>query len=319
MYAAEASRVSPFLDPRPRAAPDSRAKPPRFRYDRARMLTVDGAFGTARICPCNCHAELPAAERARGVQAAYRLDDALRGWGYSPIYDVHGDRLFREAQKKADPSYRGVAVRFGECVYRRLLGSLLHECIHAVNGDVTKANYGILWGLPYSVPPEVPEKDEEEFLRAFNEGEARAFVGVWILGRRMFGLDWDLRTARDVGTYGFPGGNALVPPVPGFRPVAHVDRQHHAERYYARARRLEDDARAWFDAHAGEVVARIEEAAAIGEKKRPRRYPDPDAVARTPPKKIGRNDPCVCGSAKKFKDCCADNESLAYYLPSIAR
>jgi hypothetical protein len=137
----------------------------------------------------------------------------------------------------------------------------------------------------------------------------------------MFGLDWDLRTARDIGTYCFVGGNALVPVVAGYRPVAHIDRQHHPERYYARGRKIEERARAWFDdpANLDEVVRRIEEAAALGEKRRTRKYPDPDSIARLAPKKIGRNEPCVCGSAKKFKDCCAGRETLAHFLPTNSR
>ena len=285
------------------------------------MLTVADALTTARVCPCDCFANLSTAERVAGIEAVYKLDDALRGWGYTPIYDVHGDRLWREAQQKNDATYRGVAVRFGECIYRRLLGSLVHECIHAVCGEIGKANYGILFGLPYAVPQGVAEKDEEAFLDTFNFGEARAWVGVWIVGRRMFGLDWDLRTARDVGTYCFVGGNALVPAIAGYRPVAHIDRQHHPERYYARANKLQERARAWFDVEANleDVIRRIDEAAAIGDKKRPRKYPDARTVASTPPKKIGRNEACVCGSATKFKDCCATRETLAHFLPSISR
>jgi len=285
------------------------------------MLTVVDAVTTHRVCPCDCFATLSPADRAAGIRAVYTLDDALRGWGYTPIYDVHGDRLWREAQQRNDARYRGVAVRFGECVYRRLVGSLLHECIHAFCGDVTKANYGVLFGLPYAVPVEIPEKEEEAFLDTFNFGEARAWVGVWIVGRRMFGLDWDLRTARDVGTYCLVGGNALVPAIAGYRPVAHIDRQHHPERYYAKGRKLEERARAWFDADGNldAVIARISEAAAIGEKKRPRKYPDPQVIAAAPPKKIGRNEPCVCGSAKKFKDCCAERETLGHFLPAISR
>lgn len=285
------------------------------------MLDVTSALTGHRICPCNCFEELPLEERTKGIAAVIKLDDALRGWGYRPVYDPHGDRLFREAQRKNDASTRVVAVRFGECIYRRLLGSLIHECIHAVSGDVTKPNYGILFGLPYGVPEGIPAHEEEAFLAPFNMGEAKAWVGVWIVGRRMFGIDWDLRTARDIGTYGFVGGNALVPPIPGFRAVAHIDRQHHTERYYARGRKLEAEARAWFDAEenlAG-VVARIEEAAAIGEKKRPKKMPDPAVIARTAPKKIGRNEDCVCGSGVKFKDCCAARPELAHYVPSIAR
>jgi SEC-C motif len=283
------------------------------------MLNVVDAVTTARVCPCDCHANLPLAERVRGIEAVYRLDDTLRGWGYVPMYDVHGDHLWKEAQQKNDPTYRGVAVRFGECIYRRLVGSLLHECIHAVNGDVTKANYGILFGLPYGVPEEIPEKEEEAFLHTFNEGEARAWVGVWILGRKMFGIDWDLRTARDVGTYGFVGGNALISVLKGYRPVAHIDRQAHEARYYARGRKLEAEARAWFDANLDSVAARIEQAASLGEKKRPRKYPPAADVARLAPRKIGRNEPCVCGSGVKFKDCCAERESLLAYLPANAR
>lgn len=285
------------------------------------MLNLVDALTTHRVCPCDCDATLPLGERTKGIAAVYRLDDALRGWGYAPIYDAHGDRLWREAQQRNDPAYRGVAVRFDECIYKRLVGSMLHECIHAVCGDVAQANYGILFGLPYGVPAEIPEREEESYLDHFNFGEARAWVGVWIVGRRMFDLDWDLRTARDVGTYCFPGGNALVPPVKGYRAVAHVDRQHHPERYYAKGRRLEERARAWFaePENLASVVSRIEEAAAVGEKKRPRKYPDPASVARIGPKKIGRNEPCVCGSAKKYKDCCALTGSPAEYRPSIAR
>jgi hypothetical protein len=285
------------------------------------MLNVVTAVTSHRVCPCDCFANLPPADRVLGIRAVYKLDDALRGWGYTPVYDVHGDRLFREAQQRNDTTSRVVAVRFGECIYRRLVGSLLHECIHAICGDVTKSNYGLLFGLPYTVPQEVPEKEEEAFLDTFNFGEARAWVGVWIVGRKMFGLDWDLRTARDVGTYCFVGGNALVPAIAGFRSVAHIDRQHHPERYYAKGRKLEERARAWFDTDGNldEVIRRIDEAAAIGEKKRPRKYPDAQAIAKAAPKKIGRNEPCVCGSAKKFKDCCAEREELAHFLPTISR
>jgi len=285
------------------------------------MLTVVSAVTSHRVCPCNCFAELPADERAKGIAAVYELDDALRGWGYTPIYDVHGDRLWREAQRKNDPDYRGVAVRFDECIYRRLLGSMLHECIHAACGDVTKANYGVLFGLPYSVPVDVPEKDEEAFLEPFNFGEARAWVGVWILGRHLFGLDWNLRTARDIGTYCFVGGNALVPALPGYRAVAHIDRQHHPERYYARGRKLEERARAWFEEgdNLAVMTRAIKEAAAIGHRKRPLRYPAPEVVAKAPPKKVGRNEPCVCGSGQKFKDCCAIGGAVSSFAPALSR
>jgi hypothetical protein len=284
------------------------------------MLSLPEALDRARPCPCACHATLSTDEKERGVRAMYTLDDALRGWGYQPDYELHGDALWRDAQRKGDPAYRGVAVRFGECVYRRLLGSMLHETIHAVTGDVTRANHGIPFGLPYGVPESVAPRDEEAYLAPFNFGEARAFVGVWIFGRAMFDVSWDVRTARDVGTYGFVGGDALVAVPKGYRPVAHVDRNHHAERYYARARRLEEEARQWFDAkNLNEMIARVNEAAAKGRASRPTRYAEPADVARRAPKKVGRNEPCTCGSAKKVKQCCGENAGKRSLESTMAR
>jgi uncharacterized protein len=36
-----------------------------------------------------------------------------------------------------------------------------------------------------------------------------------------------------------------------------------------------------------------------------------------PFKGVGRNDPCPCGSGKKFKKCCLDRESLRPSLPGL--
>jgi len=284
------------------------------------VLTLADALLSARACACACHATLDVGDRARGIVALYHCDDALRGWGYSPIYEQHGDGLWREAQKKNDPSYRSIAVRFGECIYRRLLGSMLHELIHASVGDTTKANYGIPFGLPYGVPESLPEREEEGYLASFNFCEARAFVGVWILGRAMFQIDWDLRTARDVGTYGFVGGNALVSVPRGFRPVAHIDRNHHTDRYYARARKLETEARDWFTAESvNDILARTHAAAAKGRASRPKKWPEPEVIARMAPKKVGRNEPCTCGSGKKVKQCCGDAAGTSERAPEMSR
>jgi hypothetical protein len=282
------------------------------------MMTLAEALGKQRACACDCHRKLDEAERTRGVEALYTCDDVLRGFGYEPLYELHGDALWREAQQRCDASYRGVAVRFGECMYKRLVGSMLHEILHALHGDVSRANYGIPFGLPYGAPEDVPPRDEERFLARFNEAEARAFVGVWILGKELFGIDWNLRTARDVGTYVFPAGNALVSVPRGFRPVAHLDRRHHEHRYYARARALEDDARAELsraEVLAG-LVARVraaeEEGRAHGKKRPPARD-----FGRMAPKRTLQADPCTCGSARPYKDCCARGTGTA--VPLLAR
>src|SRR5262249_3663025 len=155
------------------------------------------------------------------ARAMMRFDDAIRGFGYEPIYDAAADTLYRAAQQIADPSYRYVAVRDGPCIHRRLVGFAVHEIIHALEGDGTRANYGIPWGAPYGVPTDVPLGEEASFLAPHNRAEARAFVGVAPLAEALFGIPWPVYTARDVGTYGFPGGNAIVAVPPGFRSVPH--------------------------------------------------------------------------------------------------
>lgn len=272
-----------------------------------RAEPVDRALSRQRPCFGDCHRTLSFEQRRRAIEVIYLCDDALRGWGYVPLYDIDGDRLYREAQAKNDPSYRGLAVRFGECIYRRLVGAMLHETLHAVFGDPSKANHGIPFGLPYSVPETIPEPDVEAYLAPFNFGEARAFVGVWELAERRLGIDWRVLNSREYATLCFPGGNALVPPLPGFRAVAHIDPVNHAERYLRRARAAEDEARAWFtDERVDAVMATLEAAAVKGRATRPHKYASPSDIARIEPESWSRNDPCPCGSGRKVKKCCAD-------------
>jgi hypothetical protein len=276
------------------------------------MLSLIDALERQHPCYGDCHHTLTLEQRTRAIAALYHLDDALRGWGYVPIYDIHGDRLWREAQQKGDPAYRGVAVRFGECIYRRLVGAMLHEALHASFGDPDQANYGVPFGLPYGVPRSVLEREEESYLAPFNFGEARAFVGVSILGLERFGIDWPALNARDWGTYGFTGGNAFVPVPQGYRPVAHIDAEHHPQRYIVRARKLEDEARAWFaPANLAHVVEGLDKAAARGRASRSRAYPAPERLAAAAPEKVGRNDPCPCASGKRVKACCGERVARA--------
>jgi hypothetical protein len=256
-------------------------------------------------CQCDCHAELSVEERSAGIAALFRLDDAFRGWDYQPIYEPQAQNLYRAAQAKNDSRYRGIAMRDHACIYRRLVGFAIHELIHLFNGDVEQANYGMPFGLPYGVPVDLPDGEEARWLEPFNRGEARAWVGIAPIATSFFGIEWTLRTARDVGTYGFAGGNAIVDVPEGFRPVPHVDRIHHPQRYYALARRLEDEERGWFsDEKVSELRVRFEAAEAKGRARRKQPWPDALALAKLPPREPGRNDPCVCGSGLKWKKCC---------------
>lgn len=253
-------------------------------------------------CACDCHEVLTLDERAAGIAALYRFDDAMRGWGQTVLWDLAAPALWRIQQQLGQVTW--VAVRDSGCIYSRLLGFCVHETVHAFCGDPRAPNYGMPVDLPYGVPEAVPPSDEAAYLHPFNQHEARAWVGLAAVAYRLFQIEWTLLPARDVGTYGFPGGNALVDVPPGYRRVAHYDSQHHQRRYYALAHQLEDEARGWYTpAKLDEIAAAFEAAEAIGRAARPARYPEPRELARLRPGKPGRNDLCICGSMQKWKHC----------------
>jgi hypothetical protein len=172
-------------------------------------------------------------------------------------------------------------------------------------GDPTLPNYGTPVGLPYGVPEAVSIADEAAYLHTFNQHEARAWIGLGAVAYRLFGIEWTLSPARDVGTYGFVGGDAVVEVPPGYRRVPHYDHQLHARRYYALARNLEEEAREWFTSdRLDDIAARFEAAEACGRGRRSLPFPPARDTARLRPQKPGRNDLCVCGSMRKWKHCC---------------
>jgi hypothetical protein len=254
-------------------------------------------------CACRCHDRLTVEERIAGIEALYRFDDAMRGWGQTVLWDLAAPTLWRIQQQLGE--VRWVAVRDGPCIHSRLLGFCVHETIHAMCGDPTLPNYGTPVGLPYGVPESVPPSEEAAYLHPFNQNEARAWVGLAAVGYRLFKVEWELLPAREYGTYGFPGGNALVDVPPGYRRVAHFEEHAHTRRYLALARKLEEEARGWFtEAKLDEIAAKFEAAEAIGRARRPGVYPSPRELVRIRPRKPGRNDLCPCGKMQKWKQCC---------------
>ncbi len=254
-------------------------------------------------CACRCHDALSLDERIAGIEALYRFDDAMRGWGQTVIWDLAAPTLWRVQQQLG--GVRWVTVRDGPCIHSRLLGFCVHETIHAMCGDPTLPNYGTPVGLPYGVPDSVPPSEEAAFLHPFNQNEARAWVGLATVGYRLFSVEWTLLPAREVGTYGFAGGNSFVDVPAGYRKVAHYDHHQHTRRYLALAHKLEEEARDWFtEAKLDEIAAKFETAEAIGRANRPSKFPSAKEMVRIKPKKPGRNDLCPCGSMKKWKQCC---------------
>jgi uncharacterized protein YecA (UPF0149 family) len=95
---------------------------------------------------------------------------------------------------------------------------------------------------------------------------------------------------------------------------------HHADRYLPRARALEADARAWFTEENLVMLERdFRDAATRGHRSRAGKYPPSVEVARIVPRKIGRNDPCPCGSARKVKGCCGDGAAAGPATQTFAR
>lgn len=267
--------------------------------------TVVDALRMPYRCACDCHRALSLEQRTQGVAALYRFDDVMRGLGYEVVWDLGASVLWRVAQAMDSAAYRYVTVRDTACVYSRLVGFCTHELIHALTGDVTLANYGIPFGLPYRVPDSVAPADEAAYLDRFNRMEARAWAGMPVVAEHLFGITWPVLPARDVGTYGLPGGNAMVEPMPGYRNVPHLDSQHHRARYYAAARRLEAEELAWFtEGRLAELAATVATAEARGRAARPTSFPPARELARLPPTTPGRNDLCSCGSTQKYKKCC---------------
>ncbi|MEZ4441861.1 MAG: hypothetical protein R3B72_22360 [Polyangiaceae bacterium] len=248
------------------------------------MLTLVEALSAPAACPCRCHETLSLAERTKGVAAMMRFDDIMRGWGVTPLYEPNAPELFLEAKMRADPDYRMVAVRDHACLYARLLGFAVHELIHALLGDPDAANWGVPWGLPYGVPEDLPVGEEASYLFPFNLAEACAWYGVGALAHAYFDVDWPVLTARDVGTYGFVGGRAVVAVPPGFRAVPHIDRQHDATAYYTRARKLEARARDYLDDGVLRDWCReLTEVEAQGRARRDTPFPDPADLATLEP------------------------------------
>jgi hypothetical protein len=253
-------------------------------------------------CAHGCYDALSLDQRTAAIAALYRFDDAMRGWGQTVIWDLAGPTMWRLQQEIGNAKW--VSVRDTGCIYARLVGFCVHETIHAMCGDPTLPNYGTPVGLPYGVPEHVPSSEEAAYLHTFNQNEARAWVGLDAVAYRLFKLEFSVLPARDVGTYGFPGGNALVDVPAGYRRVSHYDNTHHPRRYYALARALEDEAKTWFtEAKLDEIAARFEAAEPIGHASRRGTYPAARELARLRPKQPGRNDLCLCGSMRKWKQC----------------
>ena len=74
-------------------------------------LSVVEAFERPHACACACHAELTLEERAAGVLAMFRFDDAMRGFGYRPRYEPKAQVAFFEQKARNQAGDLEVPVR----------------------------------------------------------------------------------------------------------------------------------------------------------------------------------------------------------------
>jgi len=99
--------------------------------------TVVDAVQTPIPCACRCHELLTVEERMAGIEALYRFDDAMRGWGQTVLWDLAAPMLWRIQQRLGGVGW--VAVLDGGAAATR------RELVLARARRV--APFDLIWGL----------------------------------------------------------------------------------------------------------------------------------------------------------------------------
>ena len=229
----------------------------------------------------------------------------MRGWGQTVIWDLAAPTLWRLQQQLGEravgrgarerlhpqPAARVLRPRADPRDVRRSRGA---ELGHAGRPAVRRARVGGAGrrgGLPPPVQP----------ARGARVGRARR-------GRATGCSGSSGRCSRRAtsGPTASPGGNALVDVPAGYRARAALrPRASHAG---ATTR----SPASWRTRRATGSPPRSSTRSPRGSRpprrgaraRRPRAFPAPREVARMRPRKPGRNDLCVCGSMRKWKQCC---------------
>ena len=271
---------------------------------------VDALSSAVPVRAATASTRSPSTSARQGIEAMFRFDDALRGWGYQPIYELGRRRaLPRGAARRPIPSYRGIAVRDDACVYRRLVGFAVHELIHALDGDATQANYGIPFGAALRrAARRSPTGDEAAYLasvqrrRGARLGRRRA-AGRSALRHRLGASTPRATSAPTASPAATPSSTAppRLPPGAALGSRSTIRALLRA----ARARSKTTSAPTSPTTSCADCVTRFDAAEARGRKPAQGRRARRRRAGAHPAALPGRNDPCLCGSGKKYKKCCA--------------
>ena len=251
-------------------------------------------------------AVLRAVERAASGEALATRDQNLLFWGIHLLGAARDPRLHEPLLRLL----RRPAEAIGELIGDAVGTTLPRIFAGSFGGDATALEEALLdreadefvrWNLfgAYAFlvfDGRIPRERAEDLLVRFDEARpARAGDSAW--------TGWQ----EAIALLGF---SALVPRVEAAR---------------ADARLLEDEQDPdWFELTLDEAVAKPDDPARFQERElgyiedlvgeleaalESDEEPEPDEPVHNPLRHVGRNDPCPCGSGKKYKKCCLGKET----------
>lgn len=251
-------------------------------------------------------AVLEAAQKAAEGRELGEQEANLLFWGLHVMAQNRDTRLFRPLLRIATGEFETVAHLLGDAVpatLPRIAASTFDGDTDALEAAITnpQADEFVRWSLfgayAYLVfDGRIPHERAHDFLVRFDkERPARAGDAAW--------TGWE----QAIALLGFSDLTPLV------------------EAARADARLLEDDDPEWFALTLAEAEASPESperfhdqdfgyvedvigelAAALDD---PEGEDEASEPARNPNRDVGRNDPCPCGSGKKYKKCCLEAEN----------
>ncbi len=273
-------------------------------FSTARDLPVEALEEASRHPGRIAQAVLAVAEKAAGGQELDEREANLLFWGIHVLAFGRDERLFQPLLRIARRDEEDVAYLLGDAVpatLPRLAASTFDGDADALEAAITDtaADEFVRWSLfgayAYLVfVGRIPRERAHAFLARFDrERPARAGDAAW--------TGWE----QAIALLGFAD---LAPLVAAARADARLLEDADDPEWFAlalsEAEAKPDDPARFEDQELGYVEDVVGElAAALDDPEGDEEMPEP---AHNPYRDVGRNDPCPCGSGKKFKKCCLE-------------
>ncbi|TDR94835.1 DUF1186 domain-containing protein [Enterovirga rhinocerotis] len=270
----------------------------------ARDLPVDALEEASRHPGRIAQAVLGAAGKAAEGQELDEREANLLFWGIHVLAFGRDERLFQPLLRIARRDEDAVAFLLGDAVpatLPRLAASTFDGDVDALEAAISDpaADEFVRWSLfgayAYLVfVGRIPRERAHGFLVGFDrERPARSGDAAW--------TGWE----QAIALLGFAD---LVPLVEAARSDARLLEDAEDPEWFAltlaEAEAKPEDAARFHDQEFGYVEDVVGElAAALDDPEGEDEMPEP---TRNPHRDVGRNDPCPCGSGKKFKKCCLE-------------